>query len=115
MAEESDYIQEELYRNSNFVHHRNSKTKRINSTKNKNIVHIDTNEQTAIEPVNTGFVAVLSFINCQRWEFLFRPKNNSSCLPLFRNYHDHHTPQINNHLPSKCLDLSLQQSHHLHP
>ena len=25
MAEESDYIQEELYRNSNFVHHRNSK------------------------------------------------------------------------------------------
>ena len=24
MAEESDYIQEELYRNSNFVHHRNS-------------------------------------------------------------------------------------------
>ena len=25
MAEESDYIQEELYRNSNFVHHRNTK------------------------------------------------------------------------------------------
>ena len=25
MTEESDYIQEELYRNSNFVHHRNSK------------------------------------------------------------------------------------------
>lgn len=25
MAEESDYIQEELYRNSNFIHHRNTK------------------------------------------------------------------------------------------
>ena len=26
-------------------------------------------KQTATEPMNTGFAAVLSFINCQRWDY----------------------------------------------
>ena len=44
------------------------KRTKLTDALHKNIVHIDANEQTATEPINTGFAAVLSFINCQRWE-----------------------------------------------
>ena len=35
---------------------------------------MDTNEQTATEPMNRDFAAVITFINCQRWDIIMKCK-----------------------------------------